>query len=50
MDVFAIMQDDRWDIESIITDIYPWEKLPEAIERAADSKNALNVVIDYAQR
>lgn len=46
-DVFSIMQDDRWDIEKIITDVYPWEKLPEAIERAADFRNAFNVVIQY---
>lgn len=47
MDVFAIMQDERWDIEKIITDIFPWEMLPDAIERAADSQNAFNVVIQY---
>ncbi|MGN0316543.1 MAG: zinc-binding dehydrogenase [Lachnospira sp.] len=46
-DVFSIMQDDRWEIEKIITDIYPWEKLVQAIERAADSRNAFNVVIKY---
>lgn len=46
-DVFAIMQDPRWNVESIITDVFPWEKLPEAIERAADSQNALNVIIRY---
>lgn len=46
-DVFAIMQDDRWNIESIITDIFPWEKLPEAIERASDSQKEFNVVIQY---
>lgn len=46
-DVFSIMQDGRWDIEKIITDVYPWEKLPEAIERAADFRNAFNVVIQY---
>lgn len=46
-DVFAIMQDDRWDIEKTITDVYPWEKLPEAIEKAADTQNVFNVVIKY---
>lgn len=46
-DVFGIMQDDRWNLESIITDIFPWEQLPEAIERAADSQNAFNVMIKY---
>ncbi|MGM9681845.1 MAG: zinc-binding dehydrogenase [Eubacteriales bacterium] len=47
LDVLNIMQDDRWDIGKIITDCYPWEKLPEAIERASDTQNALNVVIRY---
>lgn len=46
-DVLNIMQSKRWDIESIITDIYPWEKLPEAIERASQVEEALNVVIKY---
>lgn len=49
-DVFAIMQDKRWNVENIITDVYPWEKLPEAIERAADSQNAFNVVIEYCNQ
>lgn len=49
-DVFAIMQDDRWNIESIITDIFPWEQLPDAIERAADTANAFNVLIRYESR
>ena len=35
------------DIESIITDEFPWEQLPEAIERAADVKHARNVIIKY---
>lgn len=47
LNVFAIMQDSRWDVERIITDIFPWEKLPDAIEKAADSQNAFNVVIQY---
>ena len=46
-DVLAIMQDKRWNVESIITDVFPWEKLPEAIERASDSQNVFNVVIQY---
>ena len=46
-DVFAIMQDARWDVERIITDVYPWKQLPEAIERASDSTHAFNVVIQY---
>lgn len=46
-DVFAIMESEKWNIESIITDEYPWEQLPLAIERAADVEHALNVVIYY---
>ena len=45
--VFAIMESGKWNIESIITDDYPWEQLPLAIERAADVEHALNVVIHY---
>lgn len=46
-DVMAMMESGRWDIESIITDEYSWEELPEAIERAADVEHSLNVVIRY---
>lgn len=46
-DVMKIMQDTRWDIESIITDIYSWEELPKAIEKASHTENSLNVVIKY---
>lgn len=46
-DVQKIMESGRWDIESIITDEYPWEMLPQAIERAALVDSALNVVIKY---
>lgn len=46
-DVMAIMESGKWDISSIITDEFPWEKLPEAIERASDVNHALNVVIKY---
>ena len=46
-DVLAIMKSGEWDIESIITAEYPWEKLPEAIEKAAKVEEALNVVIHY---
>ena len=46
-DVLSIMESGKWDIESIITDELPWEQLPQAIERAADVENALNVVIHY---
>lgn len=46
-DVLAIMSSGRWDIESIITHEFPWERLPEAIETASDVEKALNVVIRY---
>lgn len=46
-DVMKIMESGRWDIETIITHEYPWEKLPEAIEQAAKVDEALNVVIQY---
>ena len=46
-DVFAIMASGKWDLERIITDEYPWEQLPEAIEKAAKVDEALNVIIHY---
>lgn len=46
-DVMAIMKSRKWDIESIITDVYPWEQLPQAIEKASKVNEALNVVIQY---
>ena len=45
--VMRIMAGGRWDIESLITHEYPWEKLPQAIEKAGDVGEALNVVIRY---
>lgn len=45
-DVMAIMKSGRWDIEKIITHEFPLEKLPEAIEQAADVDRALNVLIN----
>lgn len=47
IDVMRIMESGRWDIGSIITDELPWERLIEALERASDVENALNVVIRY---
>lgn len=46
-DVMKIMESERWNIESIITHEYPWEELPQAIEKAAQVNEALNVVIYY---
>lgn len=42
-----VMASKKWDIESIITDEYPWEKLPEAIEKASKVDEALNVIIHF---
>lgn len=46
-DVMAMMESGKWDIESIITDEFLWEHLPQAIEKAADVEHSLNVVIKY---
>lgn len=46
-DVMKIMKSGTWDIESIITHEYPWEELPQAIEKAAQVNEALNVVIRF---
>lgn len=46
-DVMAIMESGRWNLESIITHEYPLEQIAEAIETAADTERALNVVIRF---
>ena len=46
-DVLEIMKSGKWDIDKIITDEYSLENLSEAIERAADVGNALNVIICF---
>ena len=46
-DVMDIMESGKWDIESLITHEYPWEKLDEAIEMAGRTDQALNVVIHF---
>lgn len=46
-DVMTIMAGGKWDIGSIITHEYPWEQLPQAIEKASQVDEALNVVIRY---
>lgn len=46
-DVMRIMESGRWDIESIITHDFPWERLADAIETAADVQHSLNVVVHY---
>lgn len=46
-DVMSVMESGRWDIGSIITDEFPLEELPDAIERASMTDRALNVVIRH---
>ena len=46
-DVLTIMESGKWDIESIITHEYPFEKLEEAIQMAGNTDEALNVIIRY---
>lgn len=46
-DVLTAMSSGAWNIESIITHEYPWERLPQAIEKAAQVEEALNVIIHY---
>ena len=48
-DVMAVMASGTWDIESIITNEYPWEQLPQAIEKSSHVEEALNVIIRYGQ-
>lgn len=47
-DVIAAMASRKWDIGSIITHEFPLKQLPQAIERAAQVDEALNVVINYS--
>lgn len=46
-DVISVMASGKWNIESIITHEYAWEQLVQAIEKAAQVDEALNVVIRY---
>lgn len=46
-DVLEIMKSGKWDIDKMITDEYSLENLSEAIKRAADVVNALNVIIRF---
>lgn len=48
-DVMAIMESGRWNIESIITNEFSQNQLSEAIQLAADTERALNVVIKYEE-
>lgn len=47
VDVFEIMKSKKWNIENIVTDIYDWENLPKAIEKASNSNLSFNVMIKY---
>lgn len=47
IDVMKIMESGRWDVESIITHEFPWEQLPQAMEKAAQVDESLSVVIHY---
>ena len=44
-DVMEMMKSKRWDIEKLITNEYPLDQLKDAIEKASDVHNSLNVVI-----
>lgn len=46
-DVMKIMTSGKWNLESIITQEFPLEKLSDAIMTAADTEQALNVIIDF---
>lgn len=48
-DVFCIMQQGNWDIESIITHEFLLDDITKAIQTAADVDGALNVVIKFEQ-
>lgn len=45
--VFDIMKSKKWDIGSIITDEFKIDQIDEAIRKAADTDEALNVVIRF---
>ncbi|MDE6619908.1 MAG: alcohol dehydrogenase catalytic domain-containing protein [Lachnospiraceae bacterium] len=46
-DVMSMMASGKWDLESIITQEYPLEKIAEAIQMASDPDNAFNVTIRF---
>ena len=46
-DVTEIMKSGKWDIEKIITNEFPIERLSKAIIKAADYEKSFNVVIDF---
>lgn len=46
-DVMAIMASGKWNLESIITQEFPLERISEAIETAANPDKAFNVTIKF---
>ena len=44
-DVLTIMASGRWNLESIITQEFPLERISEAIQTASDPSRAFNVII-----
>lgn len=46
-DVMTIMASGRWNLESIITQEFPLERISEAIQTAADPDKAFNVTIKF---
>lgn len=49
-DVFAIMESGKWSIEQMITHEYPLTKLEEAIRKATNTNEALNVTVYFDER
>ena len=45
-DVLGIMASGRWDLESVITQDYPFDQFDQAIEKACDAEGSLKVAID----
>lgn len=48
-DVLSIMQSGRWTISSIITHTFPLEQIECALQTAADTTHAGNVIIDFSR-
>lgn len=46
-DVLKVMTDGRWDLEKLITHEFPIDRISEAIEMAADTDKALNVMLRF---
>lgn len=46
-DVMAIMAGGRWNLETIITQEFPLDKISQAIQTAANPEKAFNVIINF---